>query len=116
MNDIREGDLYKIINIRDNTFEIRYGYYEEADRHSKYSEPIPIFPDFIKEPIYTKEGYPFITHMQDKCKYYKGDLKEESCYKCIHYKKQEDLIGICTCALNRRVREKISAERGKYEK
>ena len=102
MNNIREGDLFKIIKISNHTFEIKYGYYDESDRQSKYSEPIPIFPDFIKNPVYTLEGHAFVTHMQDKCKYFKGDLRQDSCFDCLHFKTGEDLIGICTCALNRR--------------
>ena len=102
MDNVKEGDLFKIIKISNQEFVIRYGFYEEEDRFSKYNEPIPIFPDFIKEPVYTLEGFLFVTHMQDKCKYFIGDLKADSCYKCLHYKNQEDLIGICTCALNRR--------------
>lgn len=95
--NIKEGDLYKIIKISNIEFEIRYGYYEEADRYSKYNEPIPIYPDFIKNPQYTEEGFPIVTHMQDKCIYFKGNIKEDSCYKCVHYKEQEDLMGICNC-------------------
>ena len=97
LKKINEGDLYKIIKISNKEFEIRYGYYEESDRYSKYNEPIPIYPDFIKNPEYTKEGFPLVTQMQDKCKYFKGNLKEESCFKCLHYKEVEDLIGICNC-------------------
>ena len=57
MGKIREGDLFKIIKILDHTFEIKYGYYEEKDKYSKYGEPIPIFPDFIiKEAICIKQS------------------------------------------------------------
>jgi len=103
MNNIREGDLYKVIKISNQEFEIRYGYYDDKDRFAKYNEPIPIFPDFKKDTVYTLEGFMFVTHMQDKCKYFKGDIKEDACYKCLHYRKKEDLIGICACALNRRM-------------
>lgn len=102
LTNIKEGDLYKIIKISNKEFEIRYGYYEEKDRYSKYNEPIPIYPDFIKNPEYDNKGYPIVTQMQDKCKYFKGDLKEESCYKCLHYKPHDDLIGICNCYSKRK--------------
>lgn len=105
MGKIREGDLFKIIKILDHTFEIKYGYYEEKDKYSKYGEPIPIFPDFIINPKYTKDGHPFVTHMQDKCKHFKGNNKYESCYKCLYYKECEDLIGICLNELNKKVEE-----------
>ena len=68
MNRPRDGDIYKVIKISNQEFTIKYGYYEEQDRYSKYDEPIPIFPDFIKYPIYDEEGYKFVTHMQDICK------------------------------------------------
>jgi hypothetical protein len=91
----REGELYKIIRISDLEFEIRYGYYEESDRYSKYNDPIPIFPDFIKNPVYTHDGYLVVTHMQDKCEYYKGKDKIDECYGCKYYEDGIDLIGIC---------------------
>ena len=47
MNRPRDGDIYKVIKISNQEFTIKYGYYEEQDRYSKYDEPIPIFPDFI---------------------------------------------------------------------
>ena len=93
----KEGDLYKIIKVFDQEFEIKYGYYEELDRYSIFNEPIPIYPNFFKEPRYTKEGFPFVTHMQDKCIFYKGKENGDSCYNCLNFKKVEDLIGICKC-------------------
>ena len=65
MDRIKEGSLYKSIDLHGTKFEIKYGYYDDKDRYSKYSELIPIFPDFIKNPIYTSKGQPFVTHMQD---------------------------------------------------
>lgn len=106
MNHIKEGDLYKIIDLYGTKFEIRYGYYDEKDRHSKYSEPIPIFPDLYKNPKYTKEGFMFVTHMQDKCIYYIGDNKLDSCYNCKYFNKGIDLIGICNCPLKKRKENK----------
>lgn len=100
MNNIKEGDLYKLIKIDNQEFEIKYGYYIDSDRYSKYNEPIPIYPDFINNPTFNIEGFPFVTHMQDKCIYYKGNSKEDSCYKCLYFNKVEDLIGICTCSNN----------------
>ena len=99
---IKEGTLYKVINIFGKTFEVYYGYYDEKDKLSKYSEPIPIFPDFIKGPQYSDDGKMFVTYMQDKCKYFLGNQKEEYCYKCKYFTKGEDLIGICECSLNKK--------------
>ena len=103
LKKIYEGDLYKVIKIQDLEFEIKYGYYDEKDRYSKYNEPIPIFPDFINEPVYTKEGYPLITKMQDRCKFFIGENGVDECYGCKYFKETEDFIGICKCALNKKV-------------
>lgn len=97
-----EGALYKSINVFGRTFDIYYGYYEEKDRYSKFSELIPVYPDFIKNPLYTDEGQPFVTEMQDVCTYYDGDEDCESCYGCASFKKGDELIGICLCAHRRK--------------
>ena len=36
----KEGELYKIIEAHGKTFEIYYGYYDEADRQNPYVEPM----------------------------------------------------------------------------
>ena len=97
MEKIKPGDLYKTIEIDEVKFHIKYGYYDEKDKLSKYSEPIPIFPDFIKSPQYNRDGYLFVTHMQDRCIHYKGNDQNDSCYHCSHFEKREDLIGLCKC-------------------
>lgn len=91
----KEGDLYKRIVIDDITFEIRYGYYEEMDRYGKYNDPIPIYPNFVENPEYNKEGFPFVTAMQNICPHFEGTDKDLGCYGCKHYLSGEDLIGIC---------------------
>lgn len=106
MENIKEGSLYKSIDLHGTNFKIKYGYYDDKDRHSKYNEPIPIFPDFIKNPMYTNKGQPFVTHMQDKCIHYIGDESADSCYKCKHFVKGIDLIGICSCPINQKKEEK----------
>ena len=105
MNKIKEGDLYKVVKISDLTFEIKYGYYDECDRYSKYNEPIPIYPDFIENPTYTKEGFPLVTQMQNQCKYYVGNKNSESCHGCRYLKIIDDLFGICTCQYNKLKKE-----------
>lgn len=97
----KEGDLYKVINIFGKTFELRYGYYSESDRMCEYNEVIPIYPDFIKVPVYTSEGYPFVTQMQDVCKHFEGESESDDCFGCIHYHHGEDLLGICKCNKNK---------------
>lgn len=95
MDKIKEGDLYKIVRVFDLTFEIKYGYYDEQDRYSKYNDPIPIYPNFIESPIYTKEGFLIVTQMQNQCKNHTGNKDMESCYGCIFFQEVEELFGIC---------------------
>jgi hypothetical protein len=95
---IKEGDLYKVINTFGKTFELYYGYYEEQDRYGKYNEPIEIYPDFRKNPIYTDDGLPFVTAMQDTCEHYiKIKDTTDRCIDCKYYQKGEELFGLCKC-------------------
>ncbi|MBE6537541.1 MAG: hypothetical protein E7673_06280 [Ruminococcaceae bacterium] len=101
MDKIRDGGLYKIIEILGKTFEVRYGYYEAYEREA--GEPIPIYPDFLKAPEYTVDGRPFVTAMQDSCAHAK--LKDYSfgfCNDCEFYEHGDDFIGVCTCKQNRK--------------
>lgn len=100
MNKIRDGDLYKIITLFGQVFELRYGYYEEYERGS--TEPIPIYPNFKQKPVYTNEGFPFVTQMQELCEYGESKFLDGCCADCKYYKDGEDLIGICTNRKNRR--------------
>lgn len=100
--NIKEGDLYKTLTVHGETFHLYYGYYDEIERNSPYSELIPIYPNFLKEPIYTEDGRPFVTQMQDACSHYDGHCTGEECYACRHFRPGEELIGICSCAQNRR--------------
>lgn len=104
----KEGDLFKVITAYGKSFELRYGYYDEQDRHSKYNEPIEIYPDFLEHPEYTDEGIPFATAMQDRCKHFKlkdknNDEGEDNvCFHCIHYEKCDELLGVCRCKARRK--------------
>lgn len=92
----KEGELYKIINIKGRVFELRYGYYEEIDRI--HNDPDVIYPDLIADPQYTDCGHPIVTLMQDACKHFKGDKSSENdCSQCVHCEREEDLFGICRC-------------------
>ena len=100
----REGDLYKKVTTFGQTFELRYGYYDEKDR--KWGEPVVLYPDFRKVPIYTQEGVPFVTMVQDACEYYTGrHPKAEDCVcaDCQHFACGEEWFGICNCSENRRI-------------
>ncbi len=94
---MKEGDLYRILEIGGASFEIRYGYYEETDRVGKYNDPIPIYPNFLAKPQYNNEGHPFVTEMQDACTYYDGSKTQDFCRACSYFRGDDDLIGICTC-------------------
>ena len=99
----REGELYKVINTFGRTFELKYGFYEERDRQNPLCEPVPIYPDFLKEPIYTDEGEPFVTVMQDACLHYKGNTKrtaDSTCGECEFFKGGEEWFGLCMCSEN----------------
>ena len=98
-----EGELYKRLDIQGCVFEIKYGYYEECDRNNPIVFPMPIYPDFIANPVYTNEGLPFVTKMQDVCENYSGeDVVDKGCAECIYYEHGEELIGICTCINNKK--------------
>ena len=96
----REGDLYKTVTVGEVTFELRYGYYAEIDRKS---EPDVIYPDLVRVPVYTEEGRPLATMMQDPCESFKGKKTEDTCCgDCSYFQRCEDLIGICVCDSNRK--------------
>lgn len=103
----REGELFKVITAHGKTFEIRYGYYEEADRHTRFAEPIPLYPDFIARPQHTADGIPFVTEIQNICEYFIGKQDENStCGDCALYQHCDELLGICACPENKQDTEK----------
>lgn len=93
-----EGELYKVIDIENITFKILYGYYDEGERDKV--EPLPVFPDLKKKPVYTARGYPIVTAIQQPCKHYSPKNKERSeewCGDCIYYLNGTDEISVCGC-------------------
>jgi hypothetical protein len=99
MSDHKVGDLYKIIEISGKQFEIRYGYYEEFE--AGRTDPLPIYPDFRREPVYNDNGEPFVTSMQDVCSHFRGETVDGFCIECPYYSHGDELIGICTNKKNR---------------
>ena len=92
----KEGELYKELTAFGVTFPIYYGYYEDFERAT--SPPIPIYPDFVTKPVYTKEGYPFVTEMQDMCECgipRRETLSDRCCGNCLAYRRGQELLGIC---------------------
>lgn len=100
MQNPKDGDLYKILFINGRVFEIRYGYYEEFERES--CDPVPIYPDFGKNPVYDSDGRPFATAMQDICDHFNGGCGELGCWGCKHYRSVDDLVGICMNEKNKK--------------
>ena len=99
---ISEGTLYKVLYVEGYAFPLYYGYYDERDRMNTFVDPMPIYPDFSKEPRYTKEGKPFVTMMDDACEHYTGVVNgNEECGECAWYQHGQELLGTCTCPRKR---------------
>ena len=99
----QEGELFKVIQLWEQSFPIYYGYYEQCDRENPAVDPMPIYPDFLKAPRYTQDGAPFVTQMQDICPHYCGKQSpSRECGDCRYYLQGEELLGICTCIRNRK--------------
>ena len=100
MNKAREGDIYKTVELYGKSFELRYGYYEEYEKEK--GEPIPIYPDFRENPMYTDRGYPFVTQMQELCIHGTSKFEDGCCADCKYYRHGDELIGICTNTKNKK--------------
>lgn len=103
MNLPKEGDLYKIYTVDGIAFEIRYGYHAENERGRV--DPLPIFPDMVAVPVYTKNGIPITAYVQAPCKHYtprQGPHPEEWCGDCIHYGSRCEKMARCLCPERRR--------------
>ena len=101
----REGELFKVVTTFGKSFELRYGFYEERDRLNPLCEPDIIYPDFIKAPLYTDTGEPFVTMMQDSCESYSGDTRrtpDTTCAECRYFERGEEWFGICSCPKNKK--------------
>ena len=98
---MHEGDLYKKISIGGRDFEIRYGFYADYERESGLNDPIPIYPDFKAHPMYTADGFPFVTQMQGVCEHGDSRFLDGFCIDCRYFVGGDDLIGICKCKKRR---------------
>lgn len=99
---IREGDLYQSVTVDGIRFDIVYGYYEEFERET--GEPVPIYPDLVKSPAFTKDGYRIVTQIQSPCKHFSKRHKKcdsDWCRSCKHYEDEYKPIGICRCVRNK---------------
>ena len=98
----KEGELYRSVDVFGKIFNIYYGYYEDYERQSPYNDPVPVYPDLRGNPEYDGNGNPIVTEMQVACPHYSGITAEDSCSYCPHYKRVDDLFGICLCKQNRK--------------
>ena len=99
-NTIKEGSIYKVLTAFGKKFEIRYGYYEDFERLT--GEPVPIYPDFTKHSLYTEDGFPYVTQMQDACRHCRLRSRDNCCGNCLDFVIGEELIGICKNENNRK--------------
>ncbi len=96
----QEGDVYKVITLAGREFVLKYGYYSDSERDG---DPMPIMPDFEKEPFFDENGNPFVARIQDACAHYSPRLSvgDGWCADCEHYPDEKEDIGICQCENNR---------------
>lgn len=97
MINVKEGTLYKLIEIDGVCFNIYYGYECEGERLRGW-EPEPIYPDFKKNPIYNNDGKQFALTNDEICELYLPiSITTECicCANCKHFILCEDIIGIC---------------------
>ena len=100
MSTIKEGELYKTVNLHGHLIELKYGYYEDYERES--GEPIPIYPDLKKAPIYTEEGFLIVTQMQDLCENGKSRFPDGCCAECEYFRPCVEMFGICANQKNKK--------------
>lgn len=106
----KEGDLYKTVTTFGKTFELRYGYYSERDRQNPICEPAVIYPDFTREPLYTDDGKPLVTIIQDACVSYKGERNktpDTTCAECNYFLRGEEWFGVCTCKARQKTSDRV---------
>ena len=102
MHKPREGDFYGTFTVGGEVFEIYYGFYEAFEKESPYNDPVPVYPDLKKQPVFDGQGKPIVTAMQIACEAYEGKGSEDSCGHCLHFQKGEALFGLCKCKKRRK--------------
>ncbi len=103
MSEIKEGALYKVVEIDGVKFEIYYGYESESERRRGW-EPSPVYPDFIARSQLTPDGYLFANAYQEVCEHYEPISTETDfiwCENCKQFEKREEFIGLCKSPHNR---------------
>ena len=93
-----EGDLYDVFIVGGHTIPVYYGYMDEGDKKSEITPGdhiLPVTPDFLKNPLYDKDGYPIVTDIQDTCEHYapeSPDEPEDWCRDCRFFPKNKPKI------------------------
>ena len=103
-----EGQLYKVIHVDEHRFELRYGYNEEFER--EHCHPVVVFPDLEKNPLYTQDGYPVVTAVQEPCLHYtvpEHQKPEGWCADCVYYPGLHQEVGICRCDARRKPKDNL---------
>ncbi|MBQ8229234.1 MAG: hypothetical protein IJZ32_00895 [Clostridia bacterium] len=99
MDGIVSGALYKTVEIDGVRFDIYYGFYNEREKELGY-EPTPVYPNFDKNPQYTKNGELVVAVYKDLCEHYKPlpkTIELDGCVNCVHFDRREEYIGLCKC-------------------
>lgn len=104
MGGIKEGTLYKSVEIEGVLFDIYYGYECEGERAHGW-DPSPLYPDFAKNPLHTKNGKPFALIYDEPCDEYLPISKTTECICCANcklFEKREEIIGVCNAEKRRK--------------
>jgi hypothetical protein len=83
----------KTYNIEGTTLTIPLRYDKKSGRYME------VYPDFIKDPVYTPEGHPIMLTLEDACAFAKhkdANQKLVDCGSCRFYRQLPNtLIGVC---------------------
>lgn len=99
----REGELYRNVSVGGHLLELYYGYYEDGDRAN--SDPVVLYPDFFERPLFTGDGHPLVSAVQQPCEHYRPPAEgrpEECCSDCSYYPDSRAEIAVCQCPAMRR--------------
>ena len=90
----------KTYNVEGAALTIPLRYDKKSGRYME------VYPDFIKDPVYTPEGHPIMLTLEDACAFGEQKAANEplvDCGSCRFYRQvQNALIGVCGCEKNRK--------------
>ena len=101
MNDlvcsVKNGELYKSVEVEGVRFDIYYGYESENVKRLGW-EPTPQYPDFNTQPTFSPQGKRFTLTYGEICNDYQPISKTTEricCQNCKLFNKKEEYIGLC---------------------